>query len=234
MRRADRRRGHQARRVCRSAIRIRALSGSGVGVSARARRGRHRRHRRRAGAPPERAVFLTWITRLRPYVIVKAAVSSDGFVGRSDDARQADGRRRGSLPSASARRSRGDRRRIRHGADRRPVAHRARRLPVSPADAHHLRLARRRFPPSARVFSTLDAGPVIMVVSAQAAAMNPVPLVSLERRGVLIDRREDRMLAPLLEWLGARGVVSLLVEGGPDASAGLRERGPRRSRAARS
>jgi diaminohydroxyphosphoribosylaminopyrimidine deaminase/5-amino-6-(5-phosphoribosylamino)uracil reductase len=31
----------------------------------------------------QNAVFLTWITRLRPYVIVKAAVSSDGFVGRS-------------------------------------------------------------------------------------------------------------------------------------------------------
>ena len=42
-----------------------------------------------------------------------------------------------------------------------------------------------------------------------------MPLVSLERRGVLIDRREDRTLAPLLKWLGARGVVSLLVEGGP-------------------
>ena len=73
-----------------------------------------------------------------------------------------------------------------------------------------------------------------MIVSAQAAAMNPVPLVSLERRGVLIDRREDRMLAPLLKWLGARGVVSLLVEGGPTLAAGLRERGPRRSRAAAS
>jgi diaminohydroxyphosphoribosylaminopyrimidine deaminase/5-amino-6-(5-phosphoribosylamino)uracil reductase len=54
-----------------------------------------------------------------------------------------------------------------------------------------------------------------MIVSAQAAAINPVPLVSLERRGVLIDRREDRLLAPLLKWLGARDVGSLLVEGGP-------------------
>ena len=128
--------------VCRDPRSESARRGSGRRVPARARRRRHRRRRRRAGAPPERAVLLTWITRRRPFVIVKAAVSRDGFVGRSGRARQADRRRRGSLLSAPARRGRRDRRRIRHGADRRSAAHRARRLPVSPADARHLRLAR--------------------------------------------------------------------------------------------
>jgi len=162
----------------------------------------------------QNAVFLTWITRLRPYVIVKAAVSSDGFVGRSGT--------RVKLTGAVA-----DRYLQRQRAEVEAIAVGSGTVLtddpwLTARGAYRYRPLTRiifdwggQVPPSARVFSTLDAGPVIMIVSAQAAAMNPVPLVSLERRGVLIDRREDRMLAPLLKWLGARGVVSLLVEGGP-------------------
>ncbi len=164
---------------------------------------------RRRNAP-----FLTWITRLRPHVIVKAAVSSDGFVGRAD--------RRVKLTGAVA-----DRYLHRQRAEVEAIAVGSGTVLtddpwLTARGAYRYRPLTRiifdwggRVSPSARVFSTLEAGPVIMIVSAQAAANNPLPLVSLERRGVLIDRREDRMLAPLLKWLGARGVVSLLVEGGP-------------------
>ena len=136
----DRRRGHQARRVSDPRS---ESSGVGVGrrVSARARRGRHRRHRRRAGAPSERGVSDL------DHAAASVRHREGGRVERRlcrpvRHPRQADRRRRGPLPPAPARRSRGDRRWIRHGLDRRPVAHRPRRLPVSAADAHHLRLGR--------------------------------------------------------------------------------------------
>lgn len=162
----------------------------------------------------QNAPFLTWITKLRPHVIVKAAVSSDGFVGRAD--------RRVKLTGPVA-----DRHLHRQRAEVEAIAVGAGTVLtddpwLTARGAYRFRPLTRvifdwngQVRPSARVFSTLDAGPVIMVVSAQAASNNPVPLVSLERRGVLIDRREERALAPLLKWLGARGVVSLLVEGGP-------------------
>ncbi len=160
------------------------------------------------------AEFLTWITELRPYVILKAAVSSDGFVGRSD--------RRVKLTGDVA-----DRYLHRQRAEVEAIAVGSGTVLaddpwLTARGAYRYRPLTRvifdwggQVSPSARVFSTLEAGPVIMIVSAQAAAINPAPLVSLERRGVLVDRREDRMLAPLLKWLGARGVTSLLVEGGP-------------------
>lgn len=164
---------------------------------------------RRRNAP-----FLTWITQLRPYVIIKAAVSSDGFVGRVD--------RRVKLTGAAA-----DRYMHRQRAEVEAIAVGSGTVLtddpwLTARGTYRYRPLTRiifdwdgRVSPSARVFSTLEAGPVIMIVSARAASNNPLPLVSLERRGVLIDRREDRTLAPLLKWLGARGVVSLLVEGGP-------------------
>ena len=167
-----------------------------------------------AEARRQNAPFFTWMTLLRPYVILKAAVSTDGLVGRTD--------RRVKLTGEVA-----DRYLQRQRAEVDAIAVGSGTVLtddpwLTVRGAYRYRPLTRvifdwggQVSPSARVFSTLDAGPVIMVVSAQAAAINPVPLVSLERRGVLVDRREDRMLAPLLKWLAVRGVVSLLVEGGP-------------------
>ncbi len=158
--------------------------------------------------------FLTWITQLRPHVTIKAAVSTDGFVGRVDKRIKLSG------PAA-------DRYLQRQRAEVEAIAVGSGTVLtddpwLTARGAYRYRPLTRlifdwgvQLSPSARVFSTLEAGPVIMVVSARAAANNPVPLVSLERRGVMVDRREDRLLAPLLKWLGARGVTSLLVEGGP-------------------
>ena len=49
--------------------------------------------------------------------------------------------------------------------------------------------------------------------------------MELERRGVLVDRRPERDFGPVLEWLAARDVVMLLVEGGPRLHAALDEAG---------
>jgi diaminohydroxyphosphoribosylaminopyrimidine deaminase/5-amino-6-(5-phosphoribosylamino)uracil reductase len=54
-----------------------------------------------------------------------------------------------------------------------------------------------------------------MVMSVKATDANPAGLMALERRGVIVDRRDQRELAPILQWLAARDLVSVLVEGGP-------------------
>ena len=74
---------------------------------------------------------------------------------------------------------------------------------------------RARIPENSRVFSTLSAGPVIMIVSEAAVRSNPARVESLERRGVTFERWGDQPLQSVLTQLGARDVLSLLVEGGP-------------------
>ena len=71
-------------------------------------------------------------------------------------------------------------------------------------------------PPSARVFSTLDAGPVIMIVTEAAAHAREAQVVQLEGRGVRVERFPERDLAAVLARLAEAEVLSLLVEGGPE------------------
>ena len=72
---------------------------------------------------------------------------------------------------------------------------------------------RLRTPPSARVLSTRDAGPVIIVAepgaAARAEARQP-----LEERGAEIEVTRDGSFRGALEQLAARQVGSLLLEGG--------------------
>jgi diaminohydroxyphosphoribosylaminopyrimidine deaminase/5-amino-6-(5-phosphoribosylamino)uracil reductase len=167
-----------------------------------------------AAARRQNAAFFTWITARRPFVIVKAAVSADGFVGRPDRAVRLTSpatdryfhRQRAEVdalavgsgtvivddPLLTAR-----------------VAYRSRPLVRVLFDW------RLRIPAAARVFSTLSEGPVIMIVGALEAERHAGAVIALERRGISIERRETRRIGPVLNWLGARQVTSLLVEGGP-------------------
>ena len=72
---------------------------------------------------------------------------------------------------------------------------------------------RLRTPPSSRVLSTLDAGPVMIVTEAAAAARVEVRR-PLEDRGAEIDVMRDGSFGAALERLAARQVGSLLLEGG--------------------
>jgi diaminohydroxyphosphoribosylaminopyrimidine deaminase/5-amino-6-(5-phosphoribosylamino)uracil reductase len=164
---------------------------------------------RRVNAP-----FMTWITKHRPFVTIKAAVSIDGFVGHRD--------RRVKLTGAVA-----DRCSHRERAEVDAIAVGSGTILVddpllTARGAYRFRPLLRvlfdwrlRIPTTARVFSTLDHGPVIMMVSAAAASADPRRVGVLERAGVLVERHETRRLAPVLGRLAGREVVSLLVEGGP-------------------
>jgi diaminohydroxyphosphoribosylaminopyrimidine deaminase/5-amino-6-(5-phosphoribosylamino)uracil reductase len=82
---------------------------------------------------------------------------------------------------------------------------------------------RGRVPETARVFTTVEAGPVIMVVSRSAAAAQAERFQRMSRRGVAILDSEARDVAAVLTRLARREIVSLLVEGGPRLHAEFAE-----------
>lgn len=74
---------------------------------------------------------------------------------------------------------------------------------------------RLRTPPSARVFSTLDAGPVLVVTSRAGAGAGPARASALEAAGATLVPLDEPALAPALHALLAFDVQSVLLEGGP-------------------
>jgi diaminohydroxyphosphoribosylaminopyrimidine deaminase/5-amino-6-(5-phosphoribosylamino)uracil reductase len=70
-----------------------------------------------------------------------------------------------------------------------------------------------RTPPAARLLSTRDAGPVIIVTTAPGAERTGARR-TLEARGAEIVVAPDRTLRAALERLGERDICSLLLEGG--------------------
>jgi diaminohydroxyphosphoribosylaminopyrimidine deaminase/5-amino-6-(5-phosphoribosylamino)uracil reductase len=178
----------------------------------------------REAAGRQHAAHFVWTTSQRPFVVAKVAVSADGFVGRLAG--------RVALSGAVAdryfHRQRAEVDAIAVGSgtviadDPRLTArgaYRARPLLRVIVDW------RGRVPASARVFSTLSAGPVIMMVSEAAVAGARSHFDALAARGVGVQPFQAPDLARLLEWLAARDVVTLLVEGGPRLHTALADRG---------
>lgn len=82
---------------------------------------------------------------------------------------------------------------------------------------------RLRTPPEARVLSTLYAGPVIIVTT--TAAMDGGRVAALERAGAAVLAPPEDGLRPAVEALAARGIQSLLIEGGAALHAAAWEAG---------
>ena len=168
----------------------------------------------RERARRQNAPFFTWVTRRRPFVILKAALSRDGFVGRAGEQVRLTG------PEA-------DRFLHRQRAEIDAIAVGAGTVQsddpwLTPRGAYRHRPLTRvifdwrvRVSAAARVFSTLDAGPVIMVVGRDAAEERRAGLEDLAARGVIIERVAARDIAGVLGRLAGREILSLLVEGGP-------------------
>ena len=175
-------------------------------------------------AARQNAAFFTWITKRRPFVILKVALSQDGFVGRAD--------RRVKLTGPSA-----DRWFQRQRAEIDAIAVGSGTVLVDDPELTAREVyryrpltrvlfdGRARIPASARVFSTLAAGPVIMIVSSQTGRAQDARVTSLEDRGVIVERIDDRNLPLAMARLADRGILSLLVEGGPTLQAAMADAG---------
>jgi diaminohydroxyphosphoribosylaminopyrimidine deaminase/5-amino-6-(5-phosphoribosylamino)uracil reductase len=157
--------------------------------------------------------YLTSLREGRPFVILKAATSIDGRLGLPG--------RRTPITSAAA---------LRHAQYVRATVdaigvgsetllvddplltarevYRARPLTRVVFDR------RLRTSPSARVFSTLLTGPVIILTCADAAAADRARVSALERAGGIVIAPGETGIAAGLRELPSRGIHSLLIEGG--------------------
>lgn len=179
-------------------------------------------HARRQNAP-----FLTRMGRGRPHVTMKVALSADGMVA---------------LAGGHATRLTGDVANRRIHRDRAEVDAIAigsgTLLNDDPLLTARIAYRRRPFirvvfdrrlrtPPAARVLSTLESGPVIIVTDPDASA-SPEPLIALTRVGASVEAIsldgstfEDAALRRLTQI----GVSSVILEGGPTTHSAFWDRG---------
>jgi diaminohydroxyphosphoribosylaminopyrimidine deaminase/5-amino-6-(5-phosphoribosylamino)uracil reductase len=157
--------------------------------------------------------YLTTLREGRPFVILKAATSLDGRLAAAEGART-------QLTSSTA---------ARHAHYQRaqvdaigigsgtllvddPVMttrHVYRERPLTRVVFDR----RLRASPSARVFSTLSAGPVIILTSSEARLLHAERADALERAGAVLETVEPSMAAAM-RALARRGIQSVLLEGG--------------------
>ena len=163
--------------------------------------------------------FLTALREGRPFVILKAATSADGYIA------EAPGHRTSLTSEAALRHAH----HVRAQVDAVAVGsgtvlvdnpwltarevYRERPLTRVVFDR------RLRTPPAARLFSTLASGPVIILTSPAALAAEAERACALEQAGATIIGLEDGGLRAALEALPARGVHSLVLEGGATVHA---------------
>jgi diaminohydroxyphosphoribosylaminopyrimidine deaminase/5-amino-6-(5-phosphoribosylamino)uracil reductase len=159
--------------------------------------------------------FFTVMRRRRPFVTVKVALSADERIAEAPGART---RMTGAAANRFIHRERAETDAIAIGsgtllADDPSLtargAFRARPLVRVVFDS------RLRTPPGAKLFSTLQAGPVIIVSTPAAAETAPERLADLVEAGAEVRCAPDgARLISALEWLARRGISSLMVEGG--------------------
>jgi diaminohydroxyphosphoribosylaminopyrimidine deaminase / 5-amino-6-(5-phosphoribosylamino)uracil reductase len=167
-----------------------------------------------AAAERLNAAFFTVMRRRRPWVILKQAASLDGAVASAAGQRTA-------ISSEAARRL-ADRWRaevdaIAVGSETLLVddplltvrsLYRSRPLVRAIFDRSL------RTPASARIFGTLDAGPVLVLTTPETMANRPERVQALEGAGAQVVSF-DGTVPDGLERLCARGIQSVLLEGGP-------------------
>jgi diaminohydroxyphosphoribosylaminopyrimidine deaminase/5-amino-6-(5-phosphoribosylamino)uracil reductase len=158
--------------------------------------------------------FFTYITRKRPFVIMKIATSLDGRIAASAGART-------TLTSQRALRHA---QRVRASVDAVGVGattvltddplltvrmlYRHRPLTRVVFD-RHLKVS-----PSAKLFTTLSSGPIVILTTRAAVRASAEHAASLEKAGATVETALDAGIASGIEHLGALGLTSLVLEGG--------------------
>jgi diaminohydroxyphosphoribosylaminopyrimidine deaminase/5-amino-6-(5-phosphoribosylamino)uracil reductase len=167
-----------------------------------------------AAAARQLASFTTWVTERRPLVTMKSVQSLDGFVGGPGGPV----RLTGPITDRFFHRQRAEIDAIAIGSST-AIADDPQ---LTARGAYRFRPLTRvvfdwrgRVPVDRRLFSTLSAGPVIMVVAEETQARQPERVARLTDLGVTVAPFAAHDLASVLGWLATRDVQSLLVEGGP-------------------
>jgi diaminohydroxyphosphoribosylaminopyrimidine deaminase/5-amino-6-(5-phosphoribosylamino)uracil reductase len=173
----------------------------------------------RPAAVRQNAAFFTFMRARRPHVIFKAAVSLDGRVAETPGARTP-------ISGPAARR---EVQRLRAEVDAIAVGAGTVRVDDPLLTARDVYRARpftrvvvdRRLQtaPAARLFRTLERGPVIVLTTIEAVAARPAAAQALRDAGARVEPVESGSLAAAFARLGAIGVTSVLLEGGAALSA---------------
>ena len=169
--------------------------------------------------------FLTWLAAGRPFVILKAAASTDGRIAAAPGQRTA-------LTSCQAlRHAHG----VRAQVDAIAVGSETvlvddplltarevfRERPLTRVVFDR----RLRVGPGARLLSTLQSGPVIMITSPEARRQRPAAVEALEGAGATVTAVEAPGLAPAVRHLSGFGIQSLVIEGGAAVHAAAWDEG---------
>ena len=168
------------------------------------------------GAEAERLneAFVTRVKRGRPFVTMKVAVSLDGRIAARPGARTA-------LTGVEAQRAVHEERAVVDavGVGSTTLLVDDPRL-TARGPARHLPLARvvfdrrLRTPPTARVLGTPGDGPVLILAGARAVTEHPEARLRLEAAGAEVVPLDGDGIEEALRRLGARGVTTLVLEGG--------------------
>jgi diaminohydroxyphosphoribosylaminopyrimidine deaminase/5-amino-6-(5-phosphoribosylamino)uracil reductase len=168
----------------------------------------------RARALRMNRAFFTYTRQRRPFVIMKAATSLDNRVAA----------RCGERTQLSSEDSQRHAHALRAEVDAIAVGSETVRVDDPLLTARWVRRdrpltrvvfdRRLRISPSARLFSTLDAGPVIIITTPDSIARIPARARELEQAGAELEPIRNGDLQAALERLGARQLTSVLLEGG--------------------
>lgn len=167
---------------------------------------------RREAATLLNRAFFTFMRLGRPFVILKAATSSDGRIAERPGARTEISSPE-ALDHVHAVRAEVDA--IAVGSETVLVDDpllTARGVPRSRPLARVVFDRRLRTRPEARLFSTISAGPVIIVTSQDALRERPAQADALRAVGATLEARED--LAAAFTFLASLDITSVVVEGG--------------------
>jgi diaminohydroxyphosphoribosylaminopyrimidine deaminase / 5-amino-6-(5-phosphoribosylamino)uracil reductase len=171
--------------------------------------------------------FITVMRRKRPFVTMKIALSLDAKVAAAERARTP---MTGEAANRIVQRERAEVDAIAVGSGTILVddplltargAYRYRPLVRAVFDR------RLRTPVTARLLSTLDAGPVIIVTTADRAHRSPECVDALQKAGASVETIEegDSFLAAALGQIASAGVTSVVLEGGPALHRSMWEAG---------
>ncbi len=168
----------------------------------------------REAAAALNAAFFTFVRQGRPFVTLKAGVSADGCIAARPGVRTSITGRE-AIRYAQTLRAEVDA--IAVGSETMLVddplltareVYRSRPLTRVVFDR------RLRTPPTARVFGTRDAGPILLMTTAEGVRASADRAAALQDAGAEIVELEDGSFVSALKAVGGRGIVSLLLEGG--------------------
>ena len=169
---------------------------------------------RRAEAARLNEVFLTWASRGRPFVTMKIATSLDKRIASRPGVQTLI---TGAAAVAAVHETRAEVDAVGVGSatlliDDPLLTARAapRRLPLT-----RIVFDRRlRTPPTARIFQTLEAGPVVVMTTAAALRAKQPAADLLRAAGATLEVLETGAMPEVMQRLGEREITSLLLEGG--------------------